>query len=436
MSAVSANVEPNFTGIPSSQTAAPTASTAADALALTGRVSRPAPVRVSDAPARRRLPSPLELPLQAVHPQSGLCSLTGGLPVYMTSMRPLLPFAALVCLLLISPAAWPQLAPSPDAPPVSTAPPPSPEESSPVATLKMNVNLVDLFFTVKDKSGELVPHLTKEDCSVLEDKVPQTLKSFVAETNQPLTLGIMLDTSGSQERVLPLEQEAGSQFLQSVLRSKDEAFLISFDVNVDLLQDFTNSPRQLAHAMNKAQINTAGGNGGAGIPGAGGGTVPTIGDPKGTLLYDAIDLAANEKLNQESGRKAMIILTDGQDEGSRTKIADAIAAAQKANVIVYVILIADVESYWGAGMGYYGYSAAKRIAEETGGRVINVGNNGKKLAAAFQQIEDELRTQYVASYTPTNDKLDGTFRHIAVQCKGDGLKVQVRKGYYAMAPQN
>ena len=291
-----------------------------------------------------------------------------------------------------------------------------------MATLKMNVNLVDLFFTVKDKNGELVPHLTRNDCTVLEDKEPQTLKSFVAETDQPLTLGILLDTSGSQQNVLPLEQDAGSQFLQRVLRSKDEAFLVSFDVNVDLLQDFTNSAHQLAHAMNKAEINTAGGNGGAGIPGAGGGTVPTIGDPKGTLLYDAINLATNEKLNQESGRKALIILTDGEDQGSRTKIGEAIAAAQKSNVIVYVILIADRGFYGGFNMGYSGYSAAKRISDETGGRLIDVGNNGKKLEAAFQQIEDELRTQYVASYTPSNIKLDGTFRRIgSVQC-GDGTE--------------
>ena len=326
---------------------------------------------------------------------------------------------------------WAQLAPSPDASPVSNAPPPAADET-PMTTFKVNVNLVDMFFTVKDKNNQLVPHLTKGDCTILEDKVPQTLKKFEAETNQPLTLGILLDTSGSQERVLPLEQDAGSQFLERVLRKKDEAFLINFDVNVDLLQDFTNNPHELARAMNKAQINTAGGNGG-GIPGLGGGTVPTIGDPKGTLLYDAINLASNEKLNQETGRKAMIILTDGEDEGSRTKIGDAIAAANRNNVIVYVILIADRAMYWNQGMGYYGYGAAKKIADETGGRVIDVGNNGQKLQAAFAQIEDELRTQYVASYTPSNDKLDGSFRRIAVQC-GEGMKVQVRKGYYASAP--
>ena len=124
-----------------------------------------------------------------------------------------------------------------------------------MATFKLNVNLVDLFFTVKDKNGNLVPHLTKNDCTVLEDKAPQTFKSFMAETDLPLTLGILLDTSGSQTRLLPLEQDAGSQFLDQVLRAKDEAFLVSFDVNVDLLQDFTNSPHELARAMDKAQIN-------------------------------------------------------------------------------------------------------------------------------------------------------------------------------------
>jgi VWFA-related protein len=346
--------------------------------------------------------------------------------------------ALLVGLPVLPAATWAQLAPSPDAPPVSHAPAPPPD-ATPAATFKQTVNLVDLFFTVKDKNGNLVPHLNKDLCGVDEDKVPQTLKSFVAETNQPLTLGILLDTSGSQQRVLPLEQDAGSQFLEQVLRQKDEAFLISFDVNVDLLQDFTNSPRQLAHAMSKAEINTAGGNGGSGIPGLGGGTIPTVGDPKGTLLYDAIDLAANEKLNQESGRKAMIILTDGEDEGSRTKIGEAIAAAERNNVIVYVILIADRGFYGGFGMGYGGYSAAKRISDETGGRLIDVGNNGPKLQAAFQQIQDELRTQYVASYTPSNTKQDGTFRKIGVDCRGDGgenLKVQVRKGYYAPSPGN
>ncbi len=337
----------------------------------------------------------------------------------------------------VSGAAWAQLAPSPDAPPVSTAPA-QPEDDQSVATFKLQVNLVDLFFTVKDKQGNLVPHLTRDDCTVSEDKQPQKLKTFVAETHLPLTLGILLDTSGSQTRVLPLEQDVGGQFLSRVLTQKDEAFLISFDVNVDLLQDFTNSARLLNRAMGKAEINTAGGNGAAGIPGAGGGTVPTIGAPKGTLLYDAVVLASNEKMNQETGRKAMILLTDGEDEGSVHKPREAIAAAQKNNVIVYTILIADRGLFSGnyGPFGYSGYSAMKQLTEETGGRLIDVGNNGKKLQDAFQQIEDELRTQYEASYTPSNTKLDGTFRRLAVECRGDGMKVQVTRGYYATPPEN
>src|SRR6266700_2092887 len=164
----------------------------------------------------------------------------------------------LLLLPLASRAGWAQLAPSPDAAPVSHAPA-APEEDKSVATFKLQVNLVDVFFTVKDKSGNLGPHLTKDDCTILEYKQPQTFKSFVAETNLPLTLGILLDTSGSQYSVLPLEQDAGSRFLERVLKPKDQAFLLSFDVNVDLLSDFTNSPRQLSRAMNKAEINTAGG---------------------------------------------------------------------------------------------------------------------------------------------------------------------------------
>jgi VWFA-related protein len=342
-------------------------------------------------------------------------------------------FFSAALLLLALPgtiSAWGQLAPSPDAPPVSTAPA-APEDDASVATFKIQVNLVNLFFTVKDKGNNLVPHLTKNDCSVTEDKAPQTFKSFVAETDLPLTLGILLDTSGSQTRVLQLEKDAASQFLERVLKHQDQAFLLGVDVNVDLLQDLTNSPRELIHALNQAQIN-------AGVS-LGSGPVPTGNAPRGTLLYDAVDLASRVKLNQETGRKAMILLTDGEDEGSRVKLEEAIAAAQRVNAVVYVILIADVESYINAGMGYYGYSPMRKMAEETGGRVINVGNNGKKLEAAFEQIEDELRTQYVATYTPTNAKLDGTFRHIAVECRGDNgenLKVQARKGYFAPSPES
>ena len=326
-----------------------------------------------------------------------------------------------------------QSAPSPGAPPVSTAPDTTPTEETPAETLKVNVNLVSLYFTVHDKHNGLVSTLTKDDCSVLEDKEPQRLKNFAAEADQPLTLGILLDTSGSQMNVLGMEQETGAAFLKRILRQKDEAFLISFDVDVNLLEDYTSNSRELERAMNKAEINTAGGNGAGGAPGIGQGPIPVHGTPKGTLLYDAVYLASNDKLRQETGRKALILLTDGEDQGSREKPSAAIEAAQKANAIIYVLMIADRGFYGGMTFGYSGDSQMRKMAEDTGGRVIDVGNNGKKMEAAFKQIEDELRTQYVASYTPTNTKLDGAYRKLDIQCKGDGLKVQSRKGYYALS---
>jgi VWFA-related protein len=344
--------------------------------------------------------------------------------------------ALLVTLTLAAccPLARAQTAPSPDAPPVSTVPDTPEQEEQPTSTLRVNVNLVSLFFTVRDKHNGLVATMTKNDCSVLEDKQPQTIKNFSAEADLPLTLGILLDTSGSQQNVLQLEQQAGGNFLRSILRKKDEAFLVTFDVGVHLEQDFTNNAGELIRAIDKTEINTAGGNGSGGVPGIGQGPIPTQGAPKGTLLYDAVAQVSSDKLRSETGRKALILLTDGEDEGSITKPNQAIEAAQKANAIIYVILIADRPFYGGYRnpFGYSGDMQMRKITEETGGRVINVGNNGKKMEDAFAQIEEELRTQYLASYTPTNNKLDGGYRKLDISCKGDGLKVQARKGYYAV----
>jgi VWFA-related protein len=357
--------------------------------------------------------------------------------------RPLL--AVLLLVLALCPAAprlHAQSAPSPDAAP--QGPPGDPngpdDQSQPMVTFKANVNLVSLYFNVRDKHGVLVPTLSRNSCDVLEDKQPQKIKNFTVDSDQPLTLGILLDTSGSQQNVLPLEQETGSAFLKRILRQKDEAFLVSFDIDIDLLSDYTSNASELSRDMAKAQINV--GTGG-GAPGTGGGPVNLPGGPKGTVLYDAVVLASHEKLSMETGRKAMILLTDGQDQGSRATIKEAIEAAQKANTMVYVLLIADRGFYgqnWGGGytIGYSGASLMHQLAEATGGRVIDVGNNGKKMEDAFRQIEDELRTKYVASYTPTNDKQDGTYRRIDVMChqNEDKLKVQSRKGYYAIAAEN
>jgi VWFA-related protein len=293
-------------------------------------------------------------------------------------------------------------------------------------TFTSNVNVVNLFFNVKDKKGALIPSLKKEDFQILEDGKPQTIKYFSAESDQPLTLGILIDTSLSQERVLPMEKEVGAAFLRDVLRPKDLAFVISFDVSVDLLHDYTNEAGVLRHAMDDARINTGGGV--SGPAGLGGGPFPTSGTPRGTLLYDAVYLAAHDKLSTEVGRKAMILLTDGEDQGSQLRMKDAIEAAQKADAIVYVLLIADRGFYGGA---YGGEGEMKKMTGETGGRVIDVGNKLEKLREGFDQIANELRSQYSIGYTPTNAARDGSFRKVEIKTDGKDYKVQARKGYYA-----
>jgi VWFA-related protein len=303
---------------------------------------------------------------------------------------------------------------------------PQPDESQqPTETLKVNVNVVQLFFNVKDKHGTLIPNLTKDDFTVAEDGQAQTIKYFTAETNLPLTLGIMIDSSGSQRNVLEMEKEVGGAFLRQILTDKDEAYVISFDITVDLLQDFTRDVHRLQNALNKAKINVDYTSGG--VPGMGGGPVPVQNAP-GTLLYDAVYLSAHDMLAKEVGRKAMILLTDGQDEGSRLKIQDAIEAAQKADAIVYVLLCADRGFY--GGFGYSGESEMRKLTEQTGGRVINVGNKFDKLREAFDQIAAELRSQYNIGYTPSNAKLDGSYRKLEIKCK-QNYKIQARAGYYA-----
>jgi len=304
-----------------------------------------------------------------------------------------------------------------------------PADQNPSETLKINVNVVQLFFNVKDKHGALIPSLTKKDFEIAEDGKPQTIKYFAAESNLPLTLGIMIDASGSQRNVIDMEKEVGGAFLKQILTDKDEAYVMSFDITVDLLQDFTRDTRRLQTALNKAKVNVDYTSGG--IPGMGGGPVPTQNAP-GTLLYDAVYLSSHDMLAKEVGRKAMILLTDGQDEGSRLKLRDAIEAAQKADAIVYVLLCADRGFY--GGMGYSGEGDMRKLTEQTGGRVINVGNKFDKLREAFDQIAAELRSQYNVGYVPTNLKLDGTYRKLEIKNK-QNYKIQARAGYYAARSQ-
>ena len=326
-------------------------------------------------------------------------------------------------------------APSPALAQSSTSSPPNssgaqqPTEKSD-ETLKVNVNVVGVFFNVKDKHGMLIPNQTKDDFQVLEDSKPQTIKYFTAESNLPLTLGILIDTSGSQIRVLDMEKEVGGAFLRQILTDKDEAYVMDFDVQSELIQDYTRDVRLLQAALNKVKINS-GVSSGSGIPGLGQGPVPIHNSP-GTVLYDAVYLSANEMLAKEVGRKAMILLTDGEDEGSKLKIKDAMEAAQKADAIVYVLLCADRGFYGGMSLGYSGEGEMRKLTEATGGRVINVGNKFDKLKEAFDQIAAELRSQYSLGYTSTNPKLDGSYRKLEIKNK-QGYKIQTRAGYYATA---
>jgi len=311
----------------------------------------------------------------------------------------------------------------------------APSQDQSVETLKVNVEVVQLFFNVKDKHGALIPSLTKENFDLSEDGKPQNIKYFKAESDLPLTLGILIDSSGSQMRVLDMEKTVGGSFLESTLRSKDEAFVISFDVDINLLQDFTNSVSRLRHALNEAKINT-GGVGCSGGPIGPQGPIPcSASGQRGTALYDAVYLASHDELSHEVGRKAMILLTDGEDEGSRLKIKDAIEAAQKADAICYVLLIADRGFYGMGGFGYSGDSAMKKLTQETGGRMIEVGNKIEKLRQAFDQISQELRSQYNIGYTPTNTARDGSFRKVEIKPKQGDYKVQARSGYYATPRQ-
>jgi VWFA-related protein len=335
--------------------------------------------------------------------------------------------APILALLLAAAPLHAQEAPSPDAPPpASKAPALPPSAALPTQTLHLSTRLVDTYFSVRDATGYVLT-LTPSDCRVLDDHQPQTIKTLTQEKNLPLTIGILLDTSGSQQRILPLEQQSATRFLKDVLTPKDLAFLISFDVNVDLLADDTNSLPELTRAINAATINAASSS--SGPPGIGGGPFPTT-HPRGTLLYDAVYLAAHDKLASQSGRKVLILLTDGGDQGSQETLATATEAAQRSNALLYVILLTAHPFADNFADTTNPKSAMDHLARSTGGRVIDVGNSGPKLESAFTQIQDELRTQYRLTYTPTTPA-DSKFHPQEITC-GPHRALATRKGYYAL----
>src|SRR5215469_10820274 len=276
-------------------------------------------------------------------------------------------------------------------------------------TIRTQVNLVNLFATVRDKNKRIVGDLKQQDFKIAEDGQDQQIAFFSKEVTLPITLALLLDTSGSEQFMLGAIQEMGGRFLDRVLRKGDEALVMSFDTDVDLLSDWTDDRHQLDRAIHKARINTPMG-GGMVTPGP----IPTS-HITGTALYDAVYLACNEKLTSEAGRKAIVIVTDAQDEGSKEKLEDAIEAAQRTDTVVHILLVVD--PHYGGDPG-----AGHKLSDETGGRMISVRSE-KKLMEAFDEISEELRSQYTLGYYPTNSAQDGKFRKVKVETNDHDLKV-------------
>jgi VWFA-related protein len=285
--------------------------------------------------------------------------------------------------------------------------------------LESKTAVVNVFATVRDKHNAIVGDLTQDDFKVSEDGTPQKIVYFSKEVNLPISLAIMMDTSGSMYYMLGAEKDAGSRFVREVMHKKDEAIVMTFDTDVNLLADFTEDPSVLSHAIHSAQINVDA----TGIGGTGG-TIPQRGGG-GTNLYDAVYLAAHDELGPEAGRKAIVIMSDCEDNGSKLSERDAVEAVQRADAVAHIILISDPRATQG-----YGYGVAQSLAGDTGGRVIPVRNDSG-LEKAFDVISEELRSQYVLGYSPSNINRDGTFRKIKVEVTRPDTKVLNRKGYYA-----
>jgi VWFA-related protein len=332
-------------------------------------------------------------------------------------------------------------------------------------TISVKVKVVNVLATVRDKSGKIVNDLNKDDFILTEDGRPQSIHYFTRETDLPLTVGLLVDTSMSQRRVLDQERSASHSFLDQMVREdRDQAFIIHFDREVELLQDLTASHQKLEQALGLLETPqytpTGGGGGGGSWPGGTGGPGRHGGHHGGgTMLYDAVYLASDELMRKQEGRKALVLLTDGVDTGSKESLDAAIESAQRANTVVYSILFKDDEAYghggsfnrpgvgfpggggWpgggrgGTGGGPHGShpdgkKVLERMSTETGGRMFEVSKK-QPIDQIYSQIASELRNQYNLGYTPdragTNDS---SYHRIQVAVKRNELIVQARDGYY------
>lgn len=307
-------------------------------------------------------------------------------------------------------------------------PTPKPDQEPLPPSISVEVNVVNVVFNVRDKHNGLVGNLNKDDFSIFEDGKQQDIKYFTSETDIPMTIGLLIDVSASQENLIGIEQQAAYAFFGQVLRPKDLAFLISFGSDAELLQDYTNSPKLLRAGLQGLKVNSS-------VGGLQPGPVPTVYQPRGTILYDAVYLASHDQLKGQVGRKALVLITDGEDQGSRYKIQDAVEAAQKADATIFSIYYVDRGFYMRNGGGFVfgggGEGYLKRMSEETGGQVFKVDRK-HTLEDVFKEIQQAMRSQYQIGYSPSNPAKDGTFRRIEIRTKGNEYKIQARKGYYAI----
>jgi VWFA-related protein len=328
-------------------------------------------------------------------------------------------------------------------------------------TFTSKVRVVEIPATVRDKHKQIVRNLTKDDFTLQEDGRPQVISYFSEDTNLPLTLGLLVDTSRSQQRVLEDERHTSFVFLQQMLHDKNMAFVIHFDYQVELLQDLTNDRNKLESALDSLQIgqrsdNNNGSSGGQGSGSGGGWGGHRRGGGGGgyggggTQLYDAIYLASDDLMKKQQGRKAVIVLSDGVDHGSKVSLDHAIETAQRADTMVYSILFKDEDHQFGGfgggpfgGMGRHGggypqeqrpdgKKILERISKETGGRLFEVSKK-EPVDQIYNQIADELRYQYELGYTSDRADLTG-YHKIQLTTKKKDLEVQARDGYYADNP--
>jgi Ca-activated chloride channel homolog len=294
------------------------------------------------------------------------------------------------------------------------------EEEPQDEPIKLGANLVTVPFNITDKQNRFINDLTKDDIEILEDNKPQEIFSFDRQTDMPLTIAMLIDISGSQQYTLPEEIMAGKRFYEKVLRKKDLGAVITFESDSVLVQDLTSNVEKLKRALDDVRVPVMP----AMIPGSTG-TPPINGGsgPGSTAMFDSIYSASADLLSREAGRRVIILVTDGQDTSSSVKMKTAIERTWRSEIIVYSIGI-------GGPMGI-NQGDLKKISTETGGRAF-FPRNGEDLEKAYNQIEEDLRSQNILAYQSGNEARDGSFRTIQVRVKNrKDLTVRHRRGYFA-----